>query len=337
MEKGLICLFQLAQHEIVLRIFFRDHITILLIEKFPDPGLNLTKSCNSKTMSQDFKGLMYGLIGVIIFGLTLPATRIAVTELDPVIVGLGRAIIAAMCAGAYLFFTKARRPTTVEFKKLAITAVGIIFGFPLLSAIAMLYTPASHGGVMLGILPLATVAASTMFAGERPSIAFWVCSAIGAAAVILFAILQGGFELHIADILLVASVLSAAVGYAIGGQLSKTLGGANVISWALIISLPFLFPPVLFVYSEVPSTLSPNVWASFLYVAIFSQFLGFFAWNRGMELCGIARIGQLQLLQPFVTLLAAWVLLNEPLTWMTLGFASFVVGVVAVGRKLQVN
>jgi drug/metabolite transporter (DMT)-like permease len=288
-------------------------------------------------MSQDFKGLMYGLTGVIIFGLTLPATRIAVSELDAVTVGLGRAIIAAMLAALYLFITKARRPDTTEFKKLALTAAGVIFGFPLLSAIAMQYTPASHGGVMLGILPLATVGASAVFTGERPSLAFWICSLIGAAAVILFAVLQGGFELQIADILLVAAVLSAATGYAIGGQLSKTLGGSNVISWALVISLPVLIPPVLYVAPDLPKSLSLNVWISFLYVAVFSQFLGFFAWNRGMVLSGIARVGQLQLLQPFITLTAAAVLLNEPLTWMTVGFAGFVVAVVAVGRKLQVR
>jgi len=284
-------------------------------------------------MSNDFKGLMFGLIGVIIFGLTLPATRIAVSELDAVTVGLGRAIIAAVLAGLYLLITKAPRPDKSQLKKLAQTAAGIIFGFPLLSAIAMQYAPASHGGVMLGILPLATIAASAIFAGERPSPAFWACSIIGAAAVILFALLQGGFALHVADILLVAAVLSAAAGYAIGGQLSKELGGANVISWALVISLPALVPPVLYVLPDLPATLSGDVWAAFLYVAIFSQFLGFFAWNRGMVLSGIARIGQLQLLQPFITLAAAFVLLNEPLTWMTLGFAGFVVAVVAVGRK----
>jgi len=288
-------------------------------------------------MSQDFKGLMFGLTGVIIFGLTLPATRIAVSELDAITVGLGRAVIAAMLAALYLFITKARRPNIEEFKKLALTAAGIIFGFPLLSAIAMQYTPASHGGVMLGILPLATVAASAIFAGERPSLAFWACSAIGAAAVVLFAVLEGGFELQLADILLVAAVLSAATGYAIGGQLSKTLGGSNVISWALVISLPVLIPPVLYVAPDLPQTLSFNVWVAFIYVAVFSQFLGFFAWNRGMVLSGIARVGQLQLLQPFITLAAAALLLNEPLTWMTLGFASFVVAVVAVGRKLRVH
>jgi len=288
-------------------------------------------------MSQDFKGLMFGLTGVIIFGLTLPATRIAVSELDAITVGLGRAVIAAMLAALYLFITKARRPNIEEFKKLALTAAGIIFGFPLLSAIAMQYTPASHGGVMLGILPLATVAASAIFAGERPSLAFWACSAIGAAAVVLFAVLEGGFELQLADILLVAAVLSAATGYAIGGQLSKTLGGSNVISWALVISLPVLIPPVLYVAPDLPQTLSFNVWVAFIYVAVFSQFLGFFAWNRGMVLSGIARVGQLQLLQPFITLAAAALLLNEPLTWMTLGFASFVVAVVAVCRKLRVH
>jgi drug/metabolite transporter (DMT)-like permease len=288
-------------------------------------------------MSQDLKGLMFGLLGVFIFGLTLPATRTAVAELDAITVSMGRAVIAAMLAGLYLFFTKARRPDSSEFKKLVATAACVIFGFPLLSSMAMQSVPASHGGVMLGILPLATVAASAVFAGERPSLAFWACSAVGAGAVVLFAILQGGFQLQIADVLLVGSVLSAAIGYAIGGQLSKNMGGSNVISWALVISLPVLIPPVLYMWPDLPATMSRNVWISFLYVAIFSQFLGFFAWNRGMVLSGIARVGQLQLLQPFITLAAAFVLLGEPLTWMTFGFASFVVVIVAVGRKLQVR
>ncbi len=288
-------------------------------------------------MSQDLKGLLFGLIGVIIFGLTLPATRIAVTELDAITVSLGRAVVAAVLAALYLLATKARRPDGSEFKKLAATAAGIIFGFPLLSAIAMQYAPASHGGVMLGILPLATVAASAIFAGERPSLAFWFCSVIGGAAVILFAVLQGGFELHVADVLLVAAVISAAVGYAIGGELSRKLGGSNVICWALVISLPVLLPPVLFVLPSLPANLSGDVWISFFYVAVFSQLLGFFAWNRGMVLSGVARVGQLQLLQPFVTLVSAWLLLGEALTWMTVGFAGFVVAIVAVGRKLRVN
>ncbi len=288
-------------------------------------------------MSQDFKGLMFGLLGVFIFGLTLPATRTAVAELDAITVSMGRAVIAAVLAGLYLFFTKARRPDRSEFKKLVATAAGVIFGFPLLSSLAMQSVPASHGGVMLGILPLATVAASAVFTGERPSLAFWICSAVGAAAVVLFAVLQSGFKLQIADVLLVGSVLSVATGYAIGGQLSKDLGGSNVISWALVISLPVLIPPVIYMWSDLPATVSRNVWISFLYVAVFSQFLGFFAWNRGMALSGIARVGQLQLLQPFITLAAASVLLGEPLTWMTFGFASFVVAIVAVGRKLQVR
>jgi len=280
---------------------------------------------------------MFGLLGVAIFGLTLPATRTAVSELDAITVSMGRAVIAAMLAGLYLFFTKARRPDWSEFKKLVAIAAGVIFGFPLLSSLAMQSVPASHGGVMLGILPLATVAASAVFAGERPSLAFWICSAVGAAAVVLFAVLQSGFKLQMADVLLVGSVLSAAIGYAIGGQLSKDLGGSNVISWALVISLPVLIPPIIYIWSDLPATVSRNVWISFLYVAVFSQFLGFFAWNKGMALSGIARVGQLQLLQPFITLAAASVLLGEALTWMTFGFASFVVAIVAVGRKLQIR
>lgn len=294
-------------------------------------------SQQSYPMTQDHKGLILGMIGVTIFGLTLPATRIAVAELDAITVGLGRAVVAAGIAGIYLLAIKARLPTPGEFKKLVATSLGIVFGFPLLSAIAMQYAPASHGGVMLGILPLATVAASAIFAGERPSPAFWLCSAAGAAAVILFALLQGGFELHIADIVLVASVICAAAGYAIGGDLSRTLGGSQVISWALIISLPGLIPPVIYVWPDLPAELSTSTWLAFLYVALGSQFFGFFFWNKGMVLSGIARVGQLQLLQPFITLIAAWFILGEPLTWMTLGFASFVVGVVAVGRKLRVS
>ena len=290
-------------------------------------------------MNNELKGYLLGFVGVVIFGLTLPATRIAVTSLDPVFVGLGRAVLAAAIGAACLLITRQRWPVRDEWTRLVAVASGVVIGFPLLSAIAMQTAPAAHGGVVLGTLPLATAVTAALFTGERPSAGFWACSVVGAAAVVAFALIDGGTELHAADTLLVLSVISAAVGYAIGGDLTRSLGGWQVISWALIIALPVTIPAALFTMpaSIEFDSISPQIWWSFLYVAIFSQFLGFFAWNAGLALGGIAKVGQVQLLQTFVTLAGAALLVGERIDGITIGFAVFVVAVVALSRKMRVT
>lgn len=287
-------------------------------------------------MSDDIKGYLLGLLAVVFFGLTLPATRIAVAALDPVFVGLGRALVAALLAGAILLVTRQPWPTCAQFARLLLVAAGVVVGFPLFSAIAMQTAPASHGGVVLGILPLATAVAGAVFAGERPSMGFWICGFVGAALVTVFALWDGGAELHVADSLLVAAMVSAAIGYAVGGDLSRTLGSWQVICWALIVSIPITAAATVLTFPESPGCVPAASWQAFFYVAVFSQLVGFFAWNAGLVLGGIARVGQTQLLQPFVTIAASALLLGEAIGMRTVGFAVLVVAVVAVGRQMRV-
>jgi drug/metabolite transporter (DMT)-like permease len=280
-------------------------------------------------------GYLLGLLAVVAFAVTLPATRVAVRALDPVFVGLGRAVGAAVLAGAFLLATRQRLPSREQLKSLAVVAGGVVVGFPLLSAWAMRHVDASHGGVVLGILPLATAATGAMFSGERPSARFWVCAVIGSALVAGYSLTQSRGALALADVALVGAVISAAIGYAEGARLSRSLGGLQVISWALVLSAPVLLVPVLL---AAPSTLRlpSESWAGFAYVMVISQFLAFIPWYRGLALGGIARVGQTQLLQPFLTILAAALLLGEPgdiVTWMV---AALVVAVVAVGRTAPV-
>jgi drug/metabolite transporter (DMT)-like permease len=201
----------------------------------------------------------------------------------------------------------------------------------------MQLVPAAHGGVVLGILPLATAVAGAVLLRERPSLAFWLVSLAGGAAVVGFSLLRGGGTLGLGHLALLGSVACAAAGYAEGARLSRSLGGWQVICWALVLSFPLLLVPV------VPAVLahglpgSPQSWAAFLYVALFSQLFGFFAWYRGLALGGVARVSQVQLLQTFMTIAASALLLGETIDAMTLGFAVFVVASVAVGRRMPVR
>lgn len=288
-------------------------------------------------MSDETKGLLFGLIAVVAFGLTLPATRFVVPYMDPVFIGLGRAVLAAVVAAFLLVLTRQKIPTANQIKKLLVVVAGVVFGFPVLSAWAMQHVPASHGGVVLGILPLATAVGGALVAGERPSAGFWIVGLTGSALVIVFALMEGAGTFELADIALLGAILAAAAGYSVGGQLSKELGGWQVICWALVLSLPLIIIPAWIQAPALESPIPLIVWANFLYLALVSQLLGFFAWNKGLALGGIARVGQTQLLQPFVTLAASALLLGESLGWRTLVFAALVVLVVAVGKQMPVS
>jgi len=284
-------------------------------------------------------GLLLGFIGVAVFSLTLPVTRLAMADSDPVVFGLGRSLLAGTVAAAILLATRQRRPRGGEWRALAIVAAGVIFGFPLLSAWGMQRVPAAHGGVVLGILPLATAMAGAFLLRERPSPGFWLVSLAGGAAVVGFSLLRGGGGLGqgLGYWALLGSVACAAIGYAEGARLSRSLGGWQVICWALVLSFPLLLVPV------VPAALahglpgSPESWAAFVYVALMSQLFGFFAWYRGLALGGVARVSQVQLLQTFLTIAASALLLGEAIDAMTLGFAVFVVASVAIGRRMPVR
>ena len=288
-------------------------------------------------MSNESKGMILGFLGVAAFGLTLPATRFIVPYFDPIFIGLGRAVIASVVAAFILIATKQSRPTWHQLMQLSVVALGVVLGFPVFTAWAMETVPASHGGVVLGVLPLATATAAVIVSREKPSAGFWIFSLIGSIVVVAYSLLQGFGSFQFGDLLLIGAILSAGLGYALGGKLSKELGGWQVICWALVISFPFIiFPAWMQAPEENFSNLPLNVLLSFLYLALVSQLFGFFLWNKGLALGGIARVSQTQLMQPFVTLLASAYLINETVSLQTILFAVLVVCIVAIGKKMPV-
>jgi drug/metabolite transporter (DMT)-like permease len=296
----------------------------------------------ARRWSDDTRSLLFGLAGVAIFSLTLPFTRMAVHDLDSTFVALGRALIAALLAAIWLRFQRAALPKRASWLPLALVACGCVIGFPWLTSIALQTLPAAHGAVLVGILPLATALFATLRGHEKPSKGFWVAALAGSALVIAFALRQSGGTLQMADFLMLAAVLLGAIGYAEGGRLAKTMGGVAVISWALVLSAPLLLPLLLAHFwlhggSHAMAGAGAGAWIGFTYVSVFSMFIGFIFWYRGMALGGVARVGQMQLLQPFLTLLGAWALLDEALEWPTMLFALAVMCVVALGRKMAVR
>lgn len=282
-------------------------------------------------------GLFFGFVGVLSFSLTLPATRIAVTGLDPTFVGLGRGVVAGVLAMLILWVTRQPLPSMQQWRSLAIVAVGVVLGFPLLSAWAMQQLPAAHGAVVLGLLPLMTAIAGVVRSGDRPAPWFWVASSMGSAVVVGFALLSGAGQIQWEDWVLLGAVIAAAVGYAEGGQLAKTLGGWQVICWALVLSAPLELLPTMMRWSANAATISPFAWLGFFYLCLVSQLVGFFAWYHGLALGGVARVSQMQLLQPFLTLMFSALLLKEQITPLMLAAASLVIGCVAIGRKAKIR
>jgi len=289
----------------------------------------------SAVMSQESRGMWLGLAGVAIFSLTLPFTKMAVAELNPVLVALGRAVVAAIASAILLWWIGAPRPTRTQLRALLVTALGVVVGFPVFASVAMRYVPASHGAVVLGILPLATALFGALRFDERPSGAFWLAALAGSGLVIGFALLQGGGEFHAADLALFAAVIAAAMGYAEGARLSQVMGGQQVISWALVLSMPLLLPVTIWLGWKYGVNASPRAWMGFGYVSLFSMFIGFFFWYKGLALGGIARVGQVQLLQPFMTLIGAALILGETLDMRNVLFA--VIAVVAIGRRMTIK
>jgi drug/metabolite transporter (DMT)-like permease len=291
--------------------------------------------------AQERKGLWLGLLGVVIFSVSLPATRMAVMPgqgMDPFFAGLGRSMVAAALAAIVLLLTGQKRPSRGQIKGLLYTSLGVVFGFPLLTAWALVHAPSGHGAIVVGLLPLATAAMGAWRNHERPSLGFWVMGIVGSALVVTFAFVHGAGALDWADLALFGAVVLGAFGYAEGAKLSKDLGGWQTISWVLVVSVPFLLP---FVWWGAGRTnfgaVSASAWVGFAYIALMSQYIGFFAWYQGLSLGGIARVSQVQLLQLFLTLFFSWLLLGEKVTWVMVAFALAVVATVWVGRRMPVR
>jgi drug/metabolite transporter (DMT)-like permease len=292
------------------------------------------------TTSDEARGMLLGLAGVAIFSLTLPFTRLAVRELDPLFLTLGRALGAAVLAAAWLRMRRVPLPGRAALWPLTVVALGCVLGFPLLSSIAMRSVPASHGAVLGGVLPLATALYAALRGFERPSRGFWGVALLGTGLVVAFALSQGGGALQPADLLMFGAVGAAAAGYAEGGRLARTLGGQETICWALVLAaVPAATLLATLEHDQFGrlGTAGAATWLGFAYVTVFSMFIGFFFWYRGLALGGVARVGQVQLLQPFLSLAGAAVLLGEALTAANVGFALAVIATVALGRRMQVR
>jgi drug/metabolite transporter (DMT)-like permease len=281
--------------------------------------------------SRERLGLLLGLIGVLAFSLTLPMTRLAVGSLDAWFVAFGRMALAGLVAGLWLWLARAPRPDREQLPWLAGCVVGVVVGFPLCSSLAMRTLPANHGAVINGLLPFATALLAALWLGERHRARFWTCAATGSAIVIGFA-LRHGFEFGGGHLWMLAAVLIGAVGYVAGGRLSRTMGGVNTILWALVLALPLTLPIAAWRALATPMEASAAAWGGFAYITLVSQIAGFFAWYNGLALGGIARVGQVQLLQAFFTIAAAAWLFGErvePLTWLA---AAAVATTIAIGR-----
>jgi drug/metabolite transporter (DMT)-like permease len=279
-----------------------------------------------------WEGYGAALVGILVFSLTLPMSRIAVTELNPLLVGLGRALAAAAPAGLLLWLTRSRLPRREERNGIVLAALGVIVGWPLTSTMAMQSVPAAHGAVVNGLLPLSTALFAALGSGERPSRQFWIWALAGAGLVAAFALREGGGALQAGDLWLFVSVTLGGMGYAEGARVSRTLGGWRTICWALVFSAPFIAGPVAWMAAHTQVAPSPATWMALAYLSFGSMFLGFFAWYHGLARGGIARVGQVQLLQPFITVVAAGALFGEQISPATLAFALAVIGVIAGGR-----
>ena len=284
-------------------------------------------------------GLWWGLLGVAAFSFTLPFTRIAVGGLSPLFIGSGRAVVAALLAGIALTATRQRPPTTVQWWRLAIVAGGVVAGFPLLTSFAMTTTPASHGAVVIGLLPAATAVAVVIRTGERPAPSFWVFAILGAVAAVTFAALQNGGlgSLTAADLLLFGAVIAAAIGYAEGGLLARELGSWQTVSWALVLAAPLMAALTVVAAVEQPPAATPMQWLAFGYLAAVSMFLGFFAWYRGLAIGPMAQVSQIQLVQPVMSIAWAALLLHEPIGWATAVGGLVVIGCAALAVRTRLN
>jgi drug/metabolite transporter (DMT)-like permease len=274
-----------------------------------------------------------GLLGVIIFSGSLPATRIAVGGFTPLFLTSARAVIAALLGAALLFAFQRARPSRGDVRSLAIVALGVVMGFPLLTALALQHMNSARSIVFIGLLPVATAVFGVLRGGERPRPAFWLFSILGASSIAVFALSHSGTAPLSGDLLMVAAILLCGLGYAEGAALSRRLGGWQVISWALVLASPLMTALAVATLPTAWSDIGAAAWLGLGYVSIFSMLVGFVFWYRGLARGGIAGVGQLQLLQPFFGLLLAGLLLREPVAWSMVAVTGLVVLCVAGAKR----
>ncbi|MGE0268071.1 MAG: DMT family transporter [Candidatus Omnitrophota bacterium] len=292
----------------------------------------------STPQKHDHYGLILGFIAVSCFGFTLPMTRLAVTQLDPVFVSMGRAFFASLVAAGILLVQRAPRPSAKATFSLYMVGFCISFAFPLLVAYAMKPLPAAHGAIVIGLLPIATTYCIHRMDHEKPSASFWQASLLGGFTVVGYALLKAGGVFHPADILLLATVVVGAVGYAHGAVLAKTMGGMRVMCWALVYMMPVLavgaIPQIIRVNA---SEISWTVWGAFVYLAMISQLFGMALWYKALSSGSVVKVSQVQLLQPFLTIIFAWLFFGEQVDLLTWAAASVVVFSIQLSRRARVR
>ena len=290
-----------------------------------------------KTISRETLGLLLGFCGVCMLGATLPMTRLAVIDFDPLSMTALRAVLGGIISAVVLIATGSKLPERHLWPKLLYLVATVGTGFQIASAMASMTVPSAHGGVVLGLLPLCTALVATLWSGERPSRGFWICSVAGAAIIVAYALRQGGGGLTIGDLWLLGAIYCAATGYVASAELARVMPGWAVMSWALVLSLVVSIPAAIWFWPEDLARVTPRGWGAFLYLSIVSQYLALFAWNAAMAMGGTARVSQIQLLQTFITIGFAALLAGETIDAPTLLTAVAVVGLVVFSRRFRVG
>ncbi|HBC6254284.1 TPA: DMT family transporter [Proteus mirabilis] len=284
----------------------------------------------NKTDPRAVSGWINGLLGVIIFSGSLPATRVAVLDMDPFFLTFLRASIAGVLAIMLIYGFREKYPQVSQIKSLIIVSLGVIIGFPLLTAMALQHVTSAHSIVFLGLLPLTTAIFGVLRGGERPRMAFWIFSVLGSLLVMGFALSQSTIVSPTGDLLMLAAVVVCGLGYAEGAKLTRILGGGQVISWSLVLSLPFMLIASFITMPASFTSIGSSAWIALGYVSLFSMLIGFIFWYKGLATGGIAAVGQLQLLQPFFGLGLSAILLHETISplmvFITLGVVLCVMG-----------
>jgi len=297
-----------------------------------------------KKLSNENKGFIFGFIGIIIFSITPTATKIALgannNELSPEFITFGRSAVAGILSFAYLFLSKRRIPKLKYLFDFSVIALCITVAFPLSLSLGLIYSTSIHAGVILAFLPLATAILASFYFKQKASLGFWVCAFIGCILIVIYILIHSHdenkkLELSYSDILFCIAVIVAAIGYNFGAKLTKIMVSADVISWALVLAFPFHFGLAIYYFPKTEINIIS--WLGFLYVATFSQWIGFFAWYKGLDIGGAVRVSQIQLLMPFFTFAFSIYLLGETLDFLTIIFSIAIILLIYLSRKMVIT
>lgn len=282
-------------------------------------------------------GLVWAFAGVLMFSFSVPLTKEAVGGFDPFLTATGRAVIAGLLAAAVLAVRRVPVPARRHWAPLFFTMLGAVFGWPILLALALRHTTSAHAAVIAAFMPLATAVIAVLRTHERASWQFWAAASSGTAALVAFAVSEGGASGGSveADLLIVGAVVSSAWCYVLGASVTRSMPGWQVISWVVVLALPLTVPASVVLWLETSARYQPGAgaWTSLILLGVSSMYVGFFAWYRGLALAGIAHGGQVQQLQALLTLAWSALLLGERITATTVVAAIAVVVAVVWSQR----